>query len=551
MEKRRNSKKQRNLIAQGGMMAVMSLLVSACLVLRRIPLTMIWGDEGNGIYGAAYALFTLCWLLCSYGLPMALPGLLRPGIKKGHYLDTGRMMRIAFLYAGMISGILGVLLFLGSDLIARSFLYEPLASLPLRIMAPALLFLALGGVLRGFFLGNGAGFPVMISWLIEQAVALSGGLFLTQIQKGYGVMVGALLQNESFHQSFAVMGFAGGILAGALLSFLFLLCIYLLSHGYYGKRGRKSTVERKEGFPRMLARFLVTLLPVIVYGFLTRGYIAIQQICFRLFTQDVISAAAITRQWGVYEGKDKVFTMLPVILSAAMGLALCDRVSSLRRREAWPHIRDLTRSALKAAMIVVIPLSVMAGTLAVPLLNTFFPGQDVATGSRLLLYGFATGIFFSAACLLAQALLGLAETMLVLSCGIAAFAIHIGALYGMLKILQMDIVGVLYADIIYAFCLLLFIGAAARRKCGFRYGLLRSMTAPLAASLVMGILLYFLSGGLSEVMPPPVLLAVLAVGGVMVYTVILLLLRGTTEKELRLVPGGRLLLAAGKAMRML
>ena len=63
MEKRRNSKKQRNLIAQGGMMAVMSLLVSACLVLRRIPLTMIWGDEGNGIYGAAYALFTLCWLL--------------------------------------------------------------------------------------------------------------------------------------------------------------------------------------------------------------------------------------------------------------------------------------------------------------------------------------------------------------------------------------------------------------------------------------------------------------------------------------------------------
>ena len=364
-------------------------------------------------------------------------------------------------------------------------------------------------------------------------------------------MVGALLQNESFHQSFAVMGFAGGILAGALLSFLFLLCIYLLSHGYYGKRGRKSTVERKEGFPRMLARFLVTLLPVIVYGFLTRGYIAIQQICFRLFTQDVISAAAITRQWGVYEGKYKVFTMLPVILSAAMGLALCDRVSSLRRREAWPHIRDLTRSALKAAMIVVIPLSVMAGTLAVPLLNTFFPGQDVATGSRLLLYGFATGIFFSAACLLAQALLGLAETMLVLSCGIAAFAIHIGALYGMLKILQMDIVGVLYADIIYAFCLLLFIGAAARRKCGFRYGLLRSMTAPLAASLVMGILLYFLSGGLSEVMPPPVLLAVLAVGGVMVYTVILLLLRGTTEKELRLVPGGRLLLAAGKAMRML
>ncbi len=551
MDKRRNSRKQRNLIAQGGMMAGMTLLVNACLVLRRIPLTVIWSDEGNGIYSAAYGLFTLCWLLCSYCLPMTLPGLLRPGIRKGHYRGTGRMLRIAFLYAGILGGGLGAFLFLGSDLLTRYVLSEPLAMLPLMIMAPALFFMALCGVFRGFFLSNGAGFPVMISWLIEQAAALAGGLVLTHIQRDYGIMVGELLQNDAFENVFAVMGFAGGILAGALLSFLFLLCIYLLSHGYYGKKGRKSTAERKEGFPRMLGRFLVTLLPVFFYGFLTRGYVAVQQICFRLFAQDNMAAAAITRQWGVYEGKYKVFTMIPLILAAAMGMTLYGRVSSLRRKEEWAHIRDLTRTALKAAMVIVIPLSVMAGTLAVPILEALFPGQDTKTGSMLLLYGFVTAIFLSAACLLAQALLGLEETLLVLSCGAGAFAVHVVSLYVLLKILLLDISGVLYADIIYAFCLLLLTGSAARRKCGFRYSLLRSMAAPLAASGVMGVILYFLAKALAEVVAPVILASVLAVAGVVIYTILLLLLRGVSEKELRLAPGGTLLLAAGKAMRML
>ena len=85
MGKRRNGGKGGNLIVQGGMMAVTALLVNACMVFRQIPLTGIWGDEGNGIFAAAYGVYTAVWLLSAYGLPAAISGLLKSRIKKGDY----------------------------------------------------------------------------------------------------------------------------------------------------------------------------------------------------------------------------------------------------------------------------------------------------------------------------------------------------------------------------------------------------------------------------------------------------------------------------------
>lgn len=550
-ERRRNSRKQVNLIVQGGIMAVMSLLVNACVLLCRIPLTALWGDEGNGIYAASFGAFSLFWLICAYGLPLALSGLLKTRLKREQYRNAGVVMQSAFWYAVIMGVGLGALLFLGSDFIAVHILSEPLAVLPMRLLAPALFFMALSGVLRGFFLGSGAVFPVLLSFLVEQAAAIAGGILLAHIEQGYGSKVGALLQNESFVRSFAVMGFAGGISAGALLSFLFLLGIYMMSHGYYKKRNGKNAPGRRENMFQACSVFMLSLLPVIFYGVLTRGYVTVQQLCFRLCLGERLDSRAVTGQWGIYDGKYKVLTMLPVILAAAMGVAVRDRVHAMYRKENWSRLRDFSQTVLKAVMVLVFPLSVLVGTLAVPILEACFSGQDTESASVLLLSGFMTSVFFSASYLLAEMLLGMEQKVLVLFCGFVAFSLHIGALYAMLEILDLGLSGVVYADILYGFCLLVLVGTAARKKCGFRHSLLRSMAAPLTASAVMGGILYLLAKGLRDALPTSVLLAVLAASGIVIYTLALLLLRGVSEKELRMIPGGMIVLKVGKALRVL
>ena len=549
-DKRRSSRKQANLIVQGGVMAVTSLLVNACVLFCRIPLTVLWGDEGNGIYAAAYGGFFVFWLVSAYAVPVAVSGLLKSRLKRGQNQGAGMVIKIAFLYAAIVGLALSALLFLGSDYIAAHILPEPLAVLPIRVLSPALLFMSLSSVLRGFFLGSGAGFPVMLSFILEQVGAASGGILLAHIQEGYGIMVGALLQNESFSRSYAVMGFAGGISAGSLLAFLFLLGIYLLSHGYYKKRKGKGT-GRKESGAQVIAAFFIALFPLILYGILTKGYVVVQQICFRLLMEDRMGQGTITLQWGMYDGKYKVLTMVPVLLATVMGFAVRERVHILCRRENQGGLRDFTQAALKAAMVIVTPLAVMVGTLGVPILNTCFSGQDTKVVSQLLLTGFITAVFFSAAWLLAEMLFGMGYVMPVLLGGIGAFALHLGAIYVMIQILELDLSGVLYGDILYSFLLLLFIGSAAKKRCGFRGSLLRSMLAPLIASAIMGGILYLLARVLTEVLPAGVLLAILAAVGMMIYILALLLLRGVTERELRLAPGGTWILAVGKALRML
>lgn len=546
----RKSKKGANLILQGGIMAVALFVVHLCVCLRQIPLTNLWGDEGNSIYSAVFGLFSIAWLVTSYAVPYTLSSLLKPRLKQGQFKNAGKVIQTAFLYATVLGVGIGSAVFLGSTYLAETVMLEPLSALSLQIFSITILVSAWNSVLRGFFLGNGAVFPVAVSLLAEQVVSLAAGFPFALSRQKYGVKVGALLRNESFGASFAVAGFSAGIAAAAVLSFLLLLMLYLATHPYYKKRNGKDSGRGRENMASIAAIFFACLLPMILYSLFTKGYLLVEQILFRQFMNGSLGADVISRQWGVYFGKYKVFAALPVILAAAMGTTLRDKISSFSRKEDYQHMQEFVRSVLQAVMTAVVPASVMLGALASLLLKACFPAQNAEEGAMMLLTGCITAIFFSAAYIFAQVLWGMKRTLLLFICILPAFLIHAGALYVMLEILHLDIFGVLYADIVYSFCLFVFLMAAVRKSCRFRYGLLRMYVPIGIAAAVMGLILYFLAKALGGM---PALAAVIALVllGTVIYYVLLLLLHGTSQKELRMIPGGKWIIKAARAVRLL
>ena len=50
----RGKKIRNGIVIQGGILAAAGLIARAIGIIRRIPLTNIIGDIGNGFYGAAY-----------------------------------------------------------------------------------------------------------------------------------------------------------------------------------------------------------------------------------------------------------------------------------------------------------------------------------------------------------------------------------------------------------------------------------------------------------------------------------------------------------------
>ena len=122
------------------------------------------------------------------------------------YKNAAKIMQIAVLYATLTGGVLAILLFFGSSYIMKELMLEPICGFILQFFSVAVLFAAWNGVLRGFFLGNGAGFPVVLSLILEQLTALLAGFPLANYMSQYGKKVGALLQNAAFERSFAAAG---------------------------------------------------------------------------------------------------------------------------------------------------------------------------------------------------------------------------------------------------------------------------------------------------------------------------------------------------------
>ncbi len=547
----RKNRKSANLIIQGGILSITLLIANLCTLFRQIPLTAIWGNEGNSMYSAAYEIYTLAWLLTSYAVPYAVSYLLKPRLKQGQYKNAGKILKTAFLYATITGGVLGGLLFFGSGYLMREIMLEPVAELALQILSATILLSAWNSILRGFFIGNSAGFPVVLSILIEQLCTLAAGLFLAGLLSEYGFKVGALLQNTAFQRSFAVAGFAAGICIGNLVSLIFLLVLYLLTHSYYKRKNGKDSGKGRESMALSVHIFVVCLFPMVVYGIFMRGYFLVQQLLFRQCMKDGLSTAVISQQWGDYFGKYKIISALPLILAIAMSASLRDKIHSFYKRGDYQHMREQLQTVLKAVMTTVIPLAVMIGVLAEPMLGAFFKGQDIERGCNLLLTGFVTAIFYSAAYLLAEVLWGMRKSGFLMLCGMAAFALQAGILYVMLEILHLDIFGVLYADLIYAFSLMLFLGIVVQKQCRLRYGFLKGNIPSVIAAGVMGVVLFLLVKALTGTILAVGLTILLLVLGLFIYFLLLLLLHGVTERELNLIPGGKGIAAIARAVRLL
>jgi len=533
-----NKKKSANLIMQGGIMALVCLVVHLCFLIRHIPLTNMWGDEGNGIFSTAYGVFLFAWLLTGYGLPKAVSYLIKPRLKQGQYKNASKVMQASFAYATILGGILTASLFCGAPIIADYIVLEPMAVLTIRIFSFVVLISAWNGVLRGFFMGNGAAFPVVISLLLEHMIIIVSGLIFAGKFREYGTKVSALLRNESFTNAFASGGFAAGILTGTMVAFLFLLVIFLMSSSYYKKRNGKDSGRGREGMLQIYHVLLTFLLPLIIYGMVMLGYLFIQQIMFYHLMKDSMNKGLITMQWGAYFGKYKIISLFPFVLAVAMGSTIREKCSLYYKRDDFQRLREFVQTTLKVIMSIVIPFSVMLAAVSEHLLAALFQNQEIETGRTLLLIGSVTAIFFSVALVFSDVLMGIKKTEFMILCGLGALALHIGILFFMLEIFHLDIFGVLYADIIYAFCLMLFFALFVQKKCRFRYGFLKANIPIVISSAVMGSVLYFLGKALGGLLAPQLLLILLCIIGILIYYILLGLLHGISSRELQLLPGG-------------
>ena len=113
-----------------------------------------FGDKGNGIVSSSYQIYAMLLTISSIGVPNAISKLVSEKVAIGDNRGAYRIFKVAFATFAVIGLVGSLMLFLGAHVIAYNWLQIPEAEMTLVALSPAIFFVAIASVMRGYFNGR-------------------------------------------------------------------------------------------------------------------------------------------------------------------------------------------------------------------------------------------------------------------------------------------------------------------------------------------------------------------------------------------------------------
>ena len=163
-------------------LTVSALVVKILGVIYKVPLSYILGDGGMGYFNTAYTVYGFFYVLCSAGVPKAITCLVSESTSE---VEIKKIFSYSLKLFAVIGSALSLLLLILAPLTVK-LIGNPGALFTLIVIGPSVLFVATGGVCRGYLAAVGRLLPIAVSQVIEAACKLILGILLSRL----GVSIG-------------------------------------------------------------------------------------------------------------------------------------------------------------------------------------------------------------------------------------------------------------------------------------------------------------------------------------------------------------------------
>lgn len=549
-------KKSTNFIAHGSILAITSIVVRMIGLLYRIPMTNIIGNQGNGLYSGAFEIYNIILLISSYSLPLAVSKSVAVRLEKGEMCNAYRVYKAAMGYALTVGILMSVLTFVFADFLAGTVMKSPMSAIALRVLAPTIFIVAVMGVIRGFFQGTGSMIPTSISQVIEQIINAVASVGAAYVLFQYGTGLAEKTGNGDLPYAYGAAGGTTGTFLGALIGLAFLLVVMAAYRKVVKRRIRKEGRVKKESYREIGHILFYTIVPVLLSTAIYNISSVIDQGIFNhsMFSMGM-SADEYNSLWGIYSGKYKTLTNVPIAIASAFAASVVPGLVAALQTNRMDTARLKIRLVTKTTMILTIPCAVGFMVLGEPIIRLLFSGYDDAQilAGHLLSVGAISIIFFALSTLTNGILQGLNQMRAPVRHAAISLVVHIGALFFMIYVCKWHIYAVVYANIIFAFLMCLLNNHSIYKITRMKLEFKRTFIIPSIAAAIMGLLTFglyqlltFLSGGYSKLVT---IICILA--AIIFYAVSLLGLKGVTEEELMTFPKGTFLIKLAKKCKLL
>lgn len=542
-----------NFLVQGTILAVASIITRIIGLVYRIPLTAIIGDVGNNYYGCAFDIYSMLLLISSYSLPLAVSKMVSARMAKGEKKNAYRVFKGAFLFALVSGGLAALTIYFGAGFLTGTLLKTPYSIYALRVLAPTLLIVAVLGVMRGFFQGLGTMMPSAVSQIIEQIINAVVSVWAAYMLFSYGSRVGAILGDQK--NLSAAYGAAGGTLGtglGAFFALLFILFVFGLYSKVFKRQMRRDRNSQIESYENIFKIIIITIIPVLLSTTIYNISSIIDQGIFKnVAILQGYSEHRIDVWWGVFSGKYKVLTNVPISVASAMAASCVPSLSAAFAVNELSSVRKQINVAIRFIMVIAFPSAVGMCVLASPILQLLF--HDTSKTSALMLQVGAISIVFYSLSTLSNGLLqGINKMRLPVRNAVIALVLHIAFLFVLMYQFHLNIYSVVYANAFFAFIMCLLNAISLKKHSGYKQELKRTFFIPAISAGGMGIAVFIIYHILKFIIRSNAISTLVAVCfGAISYLALLLLLKGLTEDELRRFPKGYLIINLAKKLHFL
>ena len=518
-----------NFIRQGTILAMASIIVRMIGIVYRIPVANIIGDEGNGIYGAAYEIYNLALILSSYSLPLAVSKLLSAQLANKNYRTGKKIFAASFIFSCISGGIMALLIFFGAGFIEKHF-YSNFTgiSIPLRVLAITIFVVALLGTLRGFFQARKTMIPTAISQVLEQIVNAAGSIFFAW----------SFIRGHAESEVVAGWGAAGstmGTLLGAATGLFFLVFIYIIYRPTVNSQLRRDRSVDDTTYFEIYKMLIATIIPVILGQTVYQLSGVIDSMMFsKLATGDSVSTL-----YGVYSTKYKLLVNVPIAIASAMASSLIPTLVAAFTKGDKHGMKKKIAVSIKVNMIIAFPCAFGLTALGGPIVRMLFPSSDYKLGGYLLAAGSAAVIFYALSTVTNAALQGINLMRKPVQHAAISLAIHVVLIFILLKFTKLGIYSLVIGNVTYPFVVCVLNAISVERHIHYHQEYRTTFIVPAIASTVMGACAYLIYRvGYATVHSNVIACLLSIVVAVVVYFVLILLLGGLTESDLPDFPMG-------------
>lgn len=502
-------------------------LIVKILSLLYIPLLLaVIGEEGNGIYAAAYQVYVFIYVLTNSGTPVAISKLVSELAALKNYSDAVRSFKIARFILIVAGTAMSLIMFFSAAYLSHALHFEK-SYLAILALSPTILFTSVASAYRGYFQGRGNMVPTAVSQVIEQIVNTIFTLVFAILLLRYGLEA-------------ACAGGTIGTSFGALISAIFLISLYNRTKKPKAADTPVGVAIQRHSYMELVKKITYYSIPItLCVGLQYAGNLVdLWNTKGRLLAAGFTDGRA-TQMYG-FLYKYQQLMNAPISVIAALAATVLPAISGAMALKNDVQARKKISYAFRLCFLVVMPSAVGFAVLSSPIFRLLKYGE----GSYLMLYGSFVLVLMSVIQIQTTVLQSsnrLYTATFHLLLGIAA---KITVNYFLISIPGLNILGAIIGSIIGYSIPAVLNTIALKNSLKLRLNLFNQALKPALASALMGVSVYFSykyaylllsfsgKGYISNAIA-----AVLSIFiGAFLYLYGLILLRGITREDLDSMP---------------